>query len=92
MHQYLTNALKTVVEVTQSWISGSAKSGPELDLSMADFYWLFQLFFAAFFGARRVQFGARIRAVGKKENVFLGQICSNFMRDTFTINIDFVSV
>ena len=24
-------------------------------------------------------------------NVILGQICSNFMGDTFTINIDFVS-
>jgi len=36
-------------------------------------------------------FGERFCAGEKKGNVFSGQICSNFMRDTFTINIDFVS-
>jgi len=47
------------VEVTQNWISRSAKLGPE-------FGCVFQHFVAAFLGARRVQIGARIRAVGKK--------------------------
>ena len=35
--------------------------------------------------------GGRIVVTANNKNVFLGQICYNFMRVTFTINIDFVS-
>jgi len=45
--------------VTQNWISGSAKSGPELAKLGPQFGCAFQHFVAAFFGAR-------IHAVGKK--------------------------
>ena len=55
-----------VVEVTQNWISESAKSRPELAKSGPEFGCVFQHFVAAFFGARRVQIGTRICAVGKK--------------------------
>jgi len=42
-------------------------------------------------GARMEEFGARCVVTVFFRNVFLGQICSNFMGVTFTINIGFVS-
>ena len=42
-------------------------------------------------GARMEEFGVRIVTLAYYRNVFLGWICSNFMGDTFTINIDIVS-
>ena len=64
----------------------TANSGPEFAL-------FFQPGNAWKIGARMEEFGVRTVEI---ENIivtyFLGWICSNFMRGTFTINIDIVSV
>jgi len=71
--------VEIVVEVTQNWISGSAKSGPELDNSVAEFWPGFEAFFYMFFWSPN----AAIRRPMCRDNIklihiFMGQICSSF--------------
>jgi len=67
------------------------KSAPDLWSLGPDFGCLLKAFGSWKIGARMKEFGARFRVTVFPENVFLGQICYNFMRVTFTINIGFVT-
>jgi len=70
----------------------STKSGSELAKSGPDFDCLWRLLVRQ---KRRSNGGIRgpiLRNSFFFRNIFLGQIYYNFMRVTFTINIDFVSV
>jgi len=68
------------------------KSGPDLVKSVAGFDWFFQPLHMAFFGDQRREIGARFCEIeNKTETYFWAEICSNYLRDTFTINIDLES-
>ena len=72
----LKHRTNLVVKVTQNW---------SLEYKI-DVCWKCKI------GAQFGKFGARFCVTIFFKNVFLGQICYNFMRVTFTIDIDFVSV
>jgi len=80
------------VKVPRNWSSDAVKFGGRMGwLGGRICTLIFWFLVRKKTGCRMEWLGGRIVMTANNTNVFLGQICYNFMRVTFTINIGFVS-
>jgi len=81
-----------VVKVTQNWSLWKRSIwGPNGVVRRPNFDWFSSLSIRHFSGPEQEGSAPEFAQEEKRKTYFWAEICSNFMRDSFTINIDHVS-